>query len=329
MEHPSDSHCRQILLESIGRYVSTVEPLDITTIPQFLVKESTTMPYYHRPENERSTLHFGQLKLLICELKLLLWYTTAITGTEYSIIYAGAAPGHHIPFLASLFPHCKFELYDPAPFCRQLQTPPKNVVVHHRTFFADIHAQQYRRCASNTNHTVFISDIRTGTEEQYVGVDMQQQERWTRTIQAEVSMLKFRLPWSLGTTPYIKGCIMLPAYAPTTSTETRLVCTRMDTKASPHIYHNIWYEQACAYHNTIGRVTRYIPLCDVQIPGLDRCYDCSSLLLIVIEYLLASNVETTSTNIKEFIGRMLRSFDVNRDLNTPHTASSTHKHRRH
>lgn len=31
-------------------------------------------------------------------------------------VYAGAAPGTHVPILASLFPHVRFMLFDPAPF---------------------------------------------------------------------------------------------------------------------------------------------------------------------------------------------------------------------
>ena len=61
---------------------------------------------------KKNIIHIGQLKLFMGELTFLLTYykPTAI------VVYVGAAPGGHIPFLASLFPTIKFILYDPRDF---------------------------------------------------------------------------------------------------------------------------------------------------------------------------------------------------------------------
>jgi hypothetical protein len=60
---------------------------------------------------------------------------------------------------------------------------------------------------------LFVSDIRTAnpsrmsaTEvESRVEWDMQSQRRWAEIMQAHKCMLKFRLPWVEGLTPYLAG----------------------------------------------------------------------------------------------------------------------------
>ena len=71
------------------------------------------------------------------------------------VIYAGAAPGNHIPFLSFLFPFVKFICVDPRPFAIQ---ETARIEIQQRMFTDD-----YARAApqSNSNRLVlFISDIR-------------------------------------------------------------------------------------------------------------------------------------------------------------------------
>lgn len=95
---------------------------------------------------------------------------------------------------------------------------------------------------------LFISDIRTGNVklpnyEEHVAENMRAQENWTRILQADFSLLKFRLPYTRtsqtfggrnpvpqkklirpdGTVQYVRGDILLPIWTRPTSTEGRLI----------------------------------------------------------------------------------------------------------
>jgi hypothetical protein len=64
-------------------------------------------------EGVADAVHWGQRKLFMNELELLTLHAAA----GDTVLYAGAAPGKHIAFLADrLFPELTFVLVDPAPF---------------------------------------------------------------------------------------------------------------------------------------------------------------------------------------------------------------------
>lgn len=55
---------------------------------------------------KKSVVHWGQRKLLLHEIELL---TQCVSLQDKALlVYAGAAPGAHITFLASLFPSVSF-----------------------------------------------------------------------------------------------------------------------------------------------------------------------------------------------------------------------------
>ena len=69
--------------------------------------------YYERDwERKKGIRHWGQRKLFITEL----FFLTKYQNLGDVVIYAGAAPGNHIPFLTELFPQLKFILVDPNKF---------------------------------------------------------------------------------------------------------------------------------------------------------------------------------------------------------------------
>jgi hypothetical protein len=69
------------------------------------------------------------------------------------VVYAGAAPGNHIPILSDLFPEIEFHLYDPAPF----KINPSNKIKIYNQYFLDKDALDWK----NKDNVYFISDIRT------------------------------------------------------------------------------------------------------------------------------------------------------------------------
>lgn len=316
-------HCRQARTAHAREWFSDKpEYLPMEAFPSLLTTGSPSMPYVRRHPRDRSTLHWGQLKLYVSELTLLTNYTTACSGTRYTVLYAGAAPGNHIAALAALFPRCTFHLYDPLPFCAELcDNPPPNVTVYPGTRFTEGLAEELAE-RHRDGRVVLISDIRTGKAEEFVAADMAQQESWVRTLTAEVSMVKFRLPWSDGATTYLAGEILLPAFAPCTSTECRLVTTAAQATTTQE-YNNRDYEEACAYHNTVGRAQAYAHMVTAQ--GLDRCYDCTALVRTVRRYLSCVAPEgclVTDEQVSGHITELVAAIGEGRTLATAYSSSS-------
>jgi hypothetical protein len=172
------------------------------------------------------------------------------------------------------------------------------VVVHEKTFFDEKIAAELAATIPDAAR-VFVSDIRTGRDEEYVEADMVRQKEWVRILRPAASLLKFRLPWQAGKTPYLPGQILLPAFAPLTSTECRLVLSRAHADAPDQLYDNTEYEQACAFHNTVGRVRTYSH--GVRVAGLDHCHDCSMLVAVARTYLQQAGKASDDVSVGAFI----------------------------
>ena len=260
--------------------------------------------YRRRQHEVKSVLHWGQRKLLLAEIEFLTHHgppqpqpqpQPAATTT---VVYAGAAPGTHIPMLAALFPHLRFVLIDPAPFrirdtAQRATLPPTllppaqpmtNVVIRQERFTDELAA------TFSDSDCLFISDIRGGDwqtmgadeVEEAVACDMTTQMRWHRLIKPRWSLLKFRLPWRGGVTRYLAGRILLPIWGPPTTTESRLV---VEAGAEMQSYDNLVYQEEMFFFNTVTRVTLHPQR--VQGPGLDRCYDCAAEAQVLSEYVRA------------------------------------------
>lgn len=171
--------------------------------------------------------HFGQLKLLISEILILM-------NPEYSrnikyIIYVGAAPGNHLPIIYKLFRHLnlKFILYDGAKFNTTLieiskdfknpyvEIPDVNYRTRQGSLFDDYALNKIKRRMQlpedNPNYidkdkTFFISDIRNKTysnEDKYLAgpdneaimFDMLLQQYWVEELKPRYTLFKTRFPW--------------------------------------------------------------------------------------------------------------------------------------
>ncbi len=155
--------------------------------------------------------------------------------TRIVVVYVGAAQGIHLPYLMKMFPFVEFHLYDPRPFCKKvidMANDEKNHRVNTYTqFFTEETARQWNSAKHPGKHIIFISDLRTADHtkmsraenEAAIVRDNDLQKVCYLAMKPFLSMLKFRLPWDNKVTLYMKGEIRLQAYAPPTSTETRLV----------------------------------------------------------------------------------------------------------
>jgi hypothetical protein len=110
-----------------------------------------------RPDEDRSTVHFGQRKLHLSEIEFLTNICKEISeiNNKITLIYAGAAPGTHISMLSSMFPFIDFVLVDPAAFIVK-ETERIKII---QDYFTDSMAEQMLSEYKN-NLRLFISDIR-------------------------------------------------------------------------------------------------------------------------------------------------------------------------
>jgi cap3/cap4 methyltransferase len=278
-------------------------------------------------------VHQGQRKLLLSEIQLLTEYYEKARGTPPAsvrhplVAYVGAAPGTHLAFLHVLFPHVRFVIYDGAPFdVAALQATPalREAFELRRQFFTDatcaeilarVAAASAARRPAGTAGTgtratplILISDIRSSPPpnqnpeggvsraaefEAQVMRDMLAQRRWVEILQPDLSLLKFRLPYTMrpgDVVPYLGGKLLYGIWPPKESGEARLLVKRPDIARGDVPYDFQAYEQVMFFHNAYTRKACFAPNVPPEAAGLvDRyyctCYDCVSELSVYARYL--------------------------------------------
>ena len=233
---------------------------------------------YH-PHPTRA-LHWGQLKLLASEIEFL---TPHAHTPKVIVVYAGAAPGHHIPRLASMFPQMRFVLVDPLPVIPLLESNPQ-IEILQMPMTCEVATRL--RTEHQCRPLLFISDVRVGPPPDFreshdqhqrrIMRDMLAQQHWHMVLKPVQSMLKFRLPWSIRPRSlYLAGAIHLPVHGRPHTHETRLITA----PGEPRLvwYDHAEYEEKMAHFNAITRVSPHGPK--------QRCYDCTALHHILSNYL--------------------------------------------
>lgn len=206
-------------------------------------------------ELHEKVMAWGQKKLLLSEIE----FMTLYGNMSKTVVYAGSAPGTHITILSDLFPKHKFILYDPRKFAKRLEKYSR--IETHEDYFTNEVAEKFK-----DQKVLFISDIRRGNIddpefEKIIIEDMEIQKKWINIMEPILSMLKFRLPYTPGKTKYFYGDIYLQAYAPLTSTETRLIT---DGKSIVE-YDHTKYEEQMHYFNMKIRTEGYDNKCEKYI----------------------------------------------------------------
>ncbi len=257
-------------------------------LPQLQLKEinltnrDKRAPY--RPNNPATAAndHCGQRKLHLVEALFLAQVLNQLARNHHwdrvnpmaRVIYAGAAPGDHIPALVQLFPMFTYDLWSPPDnqFVEAL-TEVTQVSLHQDYFTAEA-AKTY---LDDPLPLVFISDIRTVSagrskpSNQDVIENNQLQLSWVRLLNPVSAMLKFRPPFPDRNTAtgddynYVRGALWKQPWAPVESAEVRLVLTGnyYDTMT----YSRRQHEEVMAYHNTVARPQRYLnPVTNANAP---------------------------------------------------------------
>jgi SAM-dependent methyltransferase len=316
-------------------YCSYVKQISIPIKNMFriLPNKMHRKKYHRRTKEVKNVLHWGQRKLLLSEIEFLTTFTKNInTDKKIYVIYAGAAPGTHILYLSNLFPMIYFELYDPRDFSRNLNSQEfgdTNNINTHVQYFTDEIANKWKSNDHLDKLILFISDIRTGdTEtmdsdevEERVIIDNQMQMNWYNIIKPKLSMFKFRLPYnSDNKTENLDGDIYLQAYAPATSTETRLI---VGENAKLKLYDDREFEEQLFYFNNYERVCDFNNLLfDTHINkkyGIKNNYDGASEIYILEKYLTLFDKDTMQ-NIKLKIIKMIN--EITQELSKRRTLFS-------
>ena len=275
--------------QRVALAVDEFPELDAIPLQKVLPTDAPQRTYKQRLDEAKSTVHWGQRKLFMAELELLLDFV----HEAQLLVYAGAAEGQHLAFLCELFPEVQMEAWDPRPFAKSAVPPqaPANLRVHQEYFTDEV--CRHLRVTYPEVPMLFVSDIRTAnwqkdTAEEHdrrLLEDLDAQQRWVDLLRPKRALLKFRFPYTEGSTESLDGEMRLPVWGPQTTTECRLLVTpprKSLPLATKRYDHQCMWEQLF-YFNTVTRVSIYPRPGFVgpedeetlKTAGLCRCYDCS------------------------------------------------------
>lgn len=290
-----------------------------------------------RASDSKTSIKWGQFKLLIEEIQFLTLYWNPETIPTPTVVYVGSAVGTHIDVLVKLFPQIKWQLYDPRDHDRILVGNPQINI--HKKFFTDDDAKQY----AERKDVFFICDVRSSDysrgekldiktqhlNEAFVANDMDMQMRWTKMMKPVKASLKFRLPYTWpwiaeigvdgpkrdafmteypwitslknGTRTYLDGLVYIQQWGPVTTTETRLVPhDDLTTREWDYKAH----EEMMYYHNTQVREKQKFlnPITGERTNvsskiGLLSDYDSVATTAIIMEFLQKFGVKATSDRV--------------------------------
>lgn len=281
---------------------------------RILHDEAPERTYFRRNHVIKTVVHWGQRKLLLSEIEFL-----TLVGPENLqravVVYAGAAPGTHVKILSDMFPMVNFILVDPAPFTVK---PTSKIQIIQDLCTDDL----CRELAEKHDNILLISDVRStdpftddeAKMERQIREDMQLQQHWHILLKSRRSILKFRLPWSDGTTLYLDGDIYLPVWGPQTTTESRLI-TSAENPLAMKIYDNRKYENQMFYFNTRTRISLYHH--NVRGEGLDHCYDCRAEIQILHDFITNFGNYISELDVPRRIANVSR--QISRDISLNRT----------
>lgn len=257
----------------------------------YLNESDPELEYRRRKDEEKISVAYGQRKLCIMLINFFTLYYQPNNPCK-KVCYVGASPGSNIQIAVDLFPELEFHLYDPSPF----KIKPSKRVILYNQYFTDEDAKLWSDIPC-----YFISDIRTADytkakdlddNEEQIQKDMEDQMRWYNIIKPVKAHLKFRLPYTGGNRPlfvkYLDGVLFKQAFAPETSTETRLV------PHGPNIMKDwdcLKYQSQMFYHNVVIRETvRYLNPLDesetpIDYPELTNDYDSACEIYTLMLFL--------------------------------------------
>jgi hypothetical protein len=274
----------------------------------YIIKYESTFP------KPKSVVHWGQLKMLLITL---IFFINKIDPNDINvhIIYPGSARGDDILILCDLFPNTNWHLIDPRPHHPNLKNN-KQIKEIISDFFTEETAKYFYEKFKNRNHKLlFISDIRSKTDDTNVLIDQEKNIIWHKIINPDYSFFKFRCNYEGNKIyKYYKGEIFLQPYAPMSSTESRILLSK---DLEEYEYNIEEYQGKFLYFNRIIRPSFFIKSIIKNNNYFDHCYDCTYFSYLIKNYLnkfsLFNPYKTTNIfNIMKIITNKISKFTNNK-----------------
>ena len=197
--------------------------------------------------------------------------------------------------------------------------------------------------AMSRKPTMFVSDIRTGSVahsnfEDHVDENMRAQQCWTEIIQADYSMLKFRLPYTKktavpgycteyvashlidadGTVEYLRGDMLIPIWTRPTSTEGRLVVPAGAHRTRWNVQR---YEDQCFYFNARVREVMHFNHMLAPHSVFDGHYDSAAEIVVLEQFVRqvhfrrpevkANNRDFIKKQIEHYVAKITQHLRIN------------------
>ncbi len=239
-----------------------------------------------------NSIHLGQRKLF----NALLHFCTTEAREGDTVVYAGAAPGNNILFVAELFPFLHWELFDPN-FANDASMAQKFAKQNKITVMPSslgVESVQSIHGRTDANNILFFSDIRSThkkfVQEDLVWMDMDLQMKLVQDIKPRAYCLKFRIPYcrfnkKVNSFDYLRGTLWLQPFNRTMSTEARLV-GKGGVNMEPNIRYDLTHEKRHYYINMIMREFAYYPGSVVRnVDGANHDFDNALETVYCQEYL--------------------------------------------
>ena len=236
-----------------------------------------------------TVVHWGQIKMFLVTLIFIIKVNKP-EDKIINIIYAGSAPGYNIPILCKMFPNTRWYLIDPREFTPELHKHPQVKEIKNE-FFTNDTAKYYKNLFKNDkNKVLFISDIRLAeqTSDEEIVRDQEMNKQWYEIMNPDYAYLKFRTPYESPVKySYLDGEIYIQPFAPTSSTETRLLLKK---NAKSKIYDSNEYNGKMYYFNRVLRPSYYPTI--INHKYLDHCFDCTYFTYLMKNYITHFDSET-------------------------------------
>ncbi len=292
--------------------------------------------------------HDGQRKLLYSEIEYYNYLSKIYDLNDILVVYVGSGEGLHMSFIFDMFPQLDFILIDPnKSLCDHPFMKNKEKVIQINEYYTDSSYLKIKELNKKNKKIAFMSDIREDLDELEIWKNMVQQQLWCIQLDSISYLLKFRLPYLYEKfnkkdfeyflplsdkksnyefkdnneydVVYLKGDIFLQIYAPSKSTETRLMYIRKPNELFTFKNYNIRdYEDQCFYFNTLGRQFNYkyenSDLMKFNLLGFDDGYESVCEYLIIQQYIKSNNYYKNNSD-KIINEKLNKKQKKNNDLN--------------
>ena len=171
-------------------------------------------------------------------------------------------------YISLLYPGITFYVHD-------LRLPAQVLNTNMNIHQTDLPLQDYA-AMRNTKNIMLFSNYQS--QDDMLALN----KVWIQTIQPKLTAVRFELPYTPGSTTWLRGEIRFIPWGLGTSSQTMMFIN--DLRAE-ELYNHTWYSDAMFYFNTRTRKS-YYEHAITNGEGLDHCFDCNLEISNVTKYLV-------------------------------------------